>query len=337
MEDFSSGGRRRLPEKKSENFAGWTVRGGCGIIFVAGGLQAFFGMIGYVHCLFFLVLAFAWELRGAQPLVTIENCVLVPTDWADGDSFEVRTPDRKTFTVRLYGADCLECHVNDESNSRRLRAQRRYFGITKAGSGAAREAIEIAKGFGERATEMVREKLAKPFTVHTAFSDARGDGKYKRYYGFITTADGKDLAAELVKAGLARAYGVNRERPDGVSGDDYRENLEDYELQAASGRRGVWKITDWESLPAERQLQRQEDGEIALGWGKLGLGIGETLDPNSAARDDLMRIPGIGETLANRVIEGRPYGKPDDLLEVDGIGKTTFEKMRPFLEISEAK
>ena len=40
--------------------------------------------------------------------------------------------------------------------------------------------------------------LAKPFTVHTAFADARGDGKHKRIYGFVTTADGEDLAGRQI-------------------------------------------------------------------------------------------------------------------------------------------
>ena len=48
-----------------------------------------------------------------KPLTEIKGCTLVPTEWADGDSFLVKTPEGKEFTVRLYGADCLEWHVTD--------------------------------------------------------------------------------------------------------------------------------------------------------------------------------------------------------------------------------
>jgi hypothetical protein len=64
-------------------------------------------------------------------LQALEGCVLVQTDWADGDSFRVAVVEGFSMTVRLYGADCLEWHVNDPSDARRLRAQRRYFGISE--------------------------------------------------------------------------------------------------------------------------------------------------------------------------------------------------------------
>ena len=47
-----------------------------------------------------------------------------------------------------------------------------------------------------------------------------------------------------------------------------------------------------------------------------------------------MRLPGIGEVLANRIIEGREnglYKKPDDLARVHGIGLGTIEKLRKYL------
>ncbi len=69
--------------------------------------------------------------------------MLVTTEWADGDSFSVRFPDGKVQAIRLYGADCIEMHVSgDDSNARRLRDQRRYFGI---------DDILTAKSFGEAA------------------------------------------------------------------------------------------------------------------------------------------------------------------------------------------
>jgi len=57
------------------------------------------------------------------------------------------------------------------------------------------------------------------------------------------------------------------------------------------------------------------------------------LDPNTAARDDLLRLPGIGELMANRIIESRPYETIEDLLEVSGLGRKTLERLRPHLAI----
>lgn len=269
----------------------------------------------------------------AADLVELQNCELLETKWADGDSFLVRSPERGEFTLRLYGADCLEWHVTDHTDERRLRAQRRYFGITKARADA-RTSIEMAKGYGEAAGKEVRRNLAKPFTVYTAFADARGDGCHKRIYGFVITGEGGDLAAELVSKGLARAFGVYRKTWDNRTHEEYREHLKDLELRAASQDAGVWAETDWANLPEERRLQREEDREAELAFDHANLRDGEKIDPNTAARDDLMRLPEIGEVMANRIIEGRPYAKLEDLQNVSGIGRVTFEKISPYLQLS---
>jgi competence protein ComEA len=46
-----------------------------------------------------------------------------------------------------------------------------------------------------------------------------------------------------------------------------------------------------------------------------------------------MRLPGIGETLANRIIEKRPYARLTDLLEVEAIGPATYRKLKPLLRL----
>lgn len=268
----------------------------------------------------------------AEPLTEIKGCTHVPTEWADGDSFLVRTPDGTEHTLRLYGVDCIEWHVTDDSDARRLRSQRRYFGISEFG-GSPQKSIATAKNFGAKAGARTAELLASPFTIHTAFSDARGDGKYKRIYGFITTSEGQDLAAQLVSEGLARAYGVFRQNPALQSADDYKEQLRDLELQAAQKGSGVWQHTDWDKLPGERNLERKEDAELALATGGNAAPELASIDPNTAARDELMKLPGVGEVTANRIIEKRPFSSLEDLTRVPGIGPKTLERIEPFLKI----
>ena len=198
--------------------------------------------------------------------------------------------------------------------------------------GSSEESIVLAKGYGAKATEEVRQILSKPFTVYTSFADARGSAKFKRVYGFVITADGKDLSSVLVSKGLARAFGVRRETYDNRHQDEYKAHLEDLELQAAKTGTGIWKHTDWKKLPGERQTQRDEDREVKLAIDKQKqLKPGEKIHINKAARDDLIKLPGIGEAMANRIIESRPYRTPNDLLKVSGIGPKTLEKLKPYL------
>ncbi len=268
----------------------------------------------------------------AEELATLTLCKLIPTEWADGDSFLIQTADGTSHAIRLYGADCIEWHVSDETDARRLRAQRRYFGISEVG-GSPQGSIDAAKELGKAAAEEVNAVLARPFSVHTAFADARGDGKHKRIYGFVTTADGDDLSERLIRLGLARAFGVYRETPNKMAAGDYREFLQDVELQAAKRGVGAWAKTDWDRLPDERQVERQENAELSLATASSELPPGTRINPNTAPRDQLMRLPGVGEVTANRIIEARPFKDVQGLRNVEGIGPKTFERIAPFLRI----
>ncbi|MGL6097568.1 MAG: helix-hairpin-helix domain-containing protein [Fimbriiglobus sp.] len=58
------------------------------------------------------------------------------------------------------------------------------------------------------------------------------------------------------------------------------------------------------------------------------------LDVNSTGETDLQRLPGIGPTLARRIVEARGSQRfitPDDLKRVKGIGPKTVESVRPYV------
>ena len=60
-----------------------------------------------------------------------------------------------------------------------------------------------------------------------------------------------------------------------------------------------------------------------------------SLDINSAPPTELSLLPGIGPTMASRIIETRqqrgPFKSVDDITHVPGIGKITLQEMRPFI------
>lgn len=288
-------------------------------------------LLPFIALLTILPLASADQPKQFQKL---ENCIFVLTDWADGDSFQIQKPDDEKLTVRLYGADCIEWHVNDDADARRLRTQRRYFGITEA-KPTAKESIQLAKDFGKAAAEKTAALLQRPFIVHTRMQKALGDGNHERFYAFVECADGSDLATELVRSGLARTHGVAADGPGERTRDDYKDTLADIELQAAKLGRGIWAHTKWDKLPAERMEQRNEENENDMATGKSTLPENFRINPNFASRDELMKLPRIGETLANRIIEARddkPFEKADDLMRVSGIKENTLALIRPYLD-----
>ena len=280
-----------------------------------------------------LLLLAALTLRADEALQTFPGCTLVEAEWADGDSFPVRLPDGRQITTRLYGADCIEWHVNDETLARRLRAQRRYFGIADTDAASS---MKTARDFGKQAAIRTRELLSKSFTVHTAFAGARGNGEKERAYAFVTTAEGKDLATVLVDEGLARAFGVTRQLPDGTSGNEYREALADHELTAAAAKKGIWAVTDWTHLAEDRAEERRESAELQTVL-KDSQSTTAAIDPNTATAEELQSLPGIGKKLAERIIEARtktPIRSIDDLLAIKGITPKLAETLTPKLQFS---
>jgi competence protein ComEA len=65
------------------------------------------------------------------------------------------------------------------------------------------------------------------------------------------------------------------------------------------------------------------------------------IDPNTADRATLMRLPGVGPVLADRILVDRarsgPYARPEDLLRVPGIGPAKLAKLRAHLVFGHAR
>lgn len=55
------------------------------------------------------------------------------------------------------------------------------------------------------------------------------------------------------------------------------------------------------------------------------------VDINRASLEELVSISGIGPSLAQGIIDHRPYEKVDDLVQVPGINEIKLESLKPFL------
>ena len=63
--------------------------------------------------------------------------------------------------------------------------------------------------------------------------------------------------------------------------------------------------------------------------------IGVTININTAGKDELIKLPGVGESMAEKIMQYRTehsgFKKPEDIMKVKGIGKKKFEKIKPYI------
>ena len=149
----------------------------------------------------------------------------------------------------------------------------------------------------------------------------------------MRTSEGRDLGRVLVEEGLARAFGVGRETPSGTHRDEWSAYLSDLELVAAIKRAGSWAHSDPEAIARMRAKEREEMRSLEAIDDAFAIQPPTSpVDLNSASLEDLMRT-GLRESIADKVIQHRPFASIEQLLDVHGIGPVTFEKVKPYVKI----
>jgi endonuclease YncB( thermonuclease family) len=154
-----------------------------------------------------------------------EGCRLIDHPYNDGDSFHVKT-QRRHYVFRLYFVDAPE---TDDDFPDRRREQADYWDVD----------LPTAHRIGEQATAFTADFLEPGFTVFSRKEDARGRGRAPRYFAMIRVND-QYLSEALVRAGLARVYGMSTDLPDGTEARRYWTRLRLAERRARREQAGAW-------------------------------------------------------------------------------------------------
>jgi len=102
---------------------------------------------------------------------------------------------------------------------------------------------------------------------------------------------------------------------------------------------GYQQGRDDQTIIAARPVQHQNESPVIKTVQAAPAALSAQINPNIANLQELDTLPGIGKTLAQRIVDDRnengPYQSAKDLARVSGIGPKLVKKLHPHLTFKE--
>ena len=197
----------------------------------------------------------------------------------------------------------------------------RFLGVQVPRIYAAQDSSEYHAGeAAEYLTELIEGKEVRLYG-YDLFTPESRNGAYISYVQ-VKEEDGtiRDVNNQMLKKGFGEWVPYYRQYPDSV------DAFQRYEQEARDNGIGMWGEPDSVGVKIPR-VQTQEDV----------VQVDYPIDLNLADESILQALPGIGPTLAGRIIKFRTeiggFTDVEDLNDVRGIGPVTMERLRPLVVV----
>ena len=66
---------------------------------------------------------------------------------------------------------------------------------------------------------------------------------------------------------------------------------------------------------------------------KKGTGLVQPLDLNTASVTDLKKLPGVGDTGAEKIVAGRPFKSTSELVDKNILSAAAFDKVKGLVKV----
>jgi competence protein ComEA len=202
--------------------------------------------------------------------------------------------------------------------------------------------LKRVKGMSDKKINAIREKVTFGGATATASKKKKGEeaiGKGAAALVDLNSADEKTLEA-LPGIGKTTAKAIIAGRPYKDIDDLKRvKGMSDKKINAIREKVtfGVTTVAPAAIPSAAESAEKTSSAGKAVTEKtektKTKLAPGQRININTASKEELEALPGIGPVKAQAIIDNRPYTTPEDIMKVKGIKQKSFEKIEDLITV----
>ncbi|MGB9695707.1 MAG: ComEA family DNA-binding protein [Ignavibacteria bacterium] len=158
--------------------------------------------------------------------------------------------------------------------------------------------------------------------------------KLKDFLGYFTFTKLESRAIILIILAILVGTAIKIVRNQTVSNSFDFESFDKEFIYKTSLYQAVTDLTSEDTITNSRTTEETNTKKTEKGKKEQNLKE-KSININTATKDELIKLPGVGPSTAEKIIEYREkingFKKIEDIMKVKGIGQKKFEKMKPYI------